>query len=179
MTAQRTVQCAVIGCKLKLNANEGCNSCASLAWLVLSLLYVLFYFVMAPLVTITLLALPSGSIVLLFLCLFTNFNSDTYVSNFRGNNRRRFFSCNYSKCTWSHWSTASPMMGPTGVVNTQPACRSHRYADCSIEMWRKLVPINDESNGIFRSNNSRNNIASSEITRFTFISFTSAHVGHI
>jgi len=31
-----TVQCAVIGCKLKQNANEGCNSCASLAGLVLS-----------------------------------------------------------------------------------------------------------------------------------------------
>jgi len=27
---------AVIGCKLKQNANEGCNSCASLAELVLS-----------------------------------------------------------------------------------------------------------------------------------------------
>jgi len=27
---------AVIGCKLKQNANEGCNSCASLAGLVLS-----------------------------------------------------------------------------------------------------------------------------------------------
>jgi len=29
---------AVIGCKLKQNANEGCNSCASLAGLVLSLI---------------------------------------------------------------------------------------------------------------------------------------------
>ena len=28
-------RCAVIGCKLKQNANEGCNSCASLAGLVL------------------------------------------------------------------------------------------------------------------------------------------------
>jgi len=36
MTAHWTVRCAVIGCKLKLNANEGCNSCASLAGLVLS-----------------------------------------------------------------------------------------------------------------------------------------------
>jgi len=34
---------AVIGCKLKQNANEGCNSCASLAELVLCLLHVLFY----------------------------------------------------------------------------------------------------------------------------------------
>jgi len=31
-----TVQCAVIGCKLIQNANEGCNSCASLAGLILS-----------------------------------------------------------------------------------------------------------------------------------------------
>jgi len=30
------VRYAVIGCKLKQNANEGCNSCASLAGLVLS-----------------------------------------------------------------------------------------------------------------------------------------------
>jgi len=29
-------RCAVIGCKLKQNANEGCNNCASLAGLVLS-----------------------------------------------------------------------------------------------------------------------------------------------
>jgi len=33
---------AVIGCKLKQNANEGCNSCASLAGLVL--FYCMFYF---------------------------------------------------------------------------------------------------------------------------------------
>ena len=32
----RPLQCAVIGCKLKQNANEGCNSFASLAGLVLS-----------------------------------------------------------------------------------------------------------------------------------------------
>ena len=32
----RTVQCTVIGCKLKQNANVGCNSCASLAGLRLS-----------------------------------------------------------------------------------------------------------------------------------------------
>jgi len=42
MTAYRPVlpsspgRYAVIGCKLKQNANEGCNSCASLAGLVLS-----------------------------------------------------------------------------------------------------------------------------------------------
>jgi len=35
MTAHWTVRYAVIGCKLKQNANEGCNSCASLAGLVL------------------------------------------------------------------------------------------------------------------------------------------------
>jgi len=34
---------AVIGCKLKQNANEGCNSCASLAGLVLCLIF-MFYF---------------------------------------------------------------------------------------------------------------------------------------
>ena len=33
----------VIGCKLKQNANEGCNSCASLAGLVLSFIACLFY----------------------------------------------------------------------------------------------------------------------------------------
>jgi len=32
----RTGRYAVIGCKLKQNANEGCNSCASLVALVLS-----------------------------------------------------------------------------------------------------------------------------------------------
>ena len=37
MTAYRLgLVYAVIGCKLKQNANEGCNSCASLAGLVLS-----------------------------------------------------------------------------------------------------------------------------------------------
>jgi len=37
---------AVIGCKLKQNANEGCNSCASLAGLVLCFIacYCMFYF---------------------------------------------------------------------------------------------------------------------------------------
>jgi len=34
----RLAQCAVIGCKLKQNANEGCNSCAILAGLVLSVI---------------------------------------------------------------------------------------------------------------------------------------------
>ena len=34
MTAYN-IRYAVIGCKLKQNANEGCNSCASLAGLVL------------------------------------------------------------------------------------------------------------------------------------------------
>jgi len=29
MTAYRSVRYAVIGCKLKQNANEGCNSCAT------------------------------------------------------------------------------------------------------------------------------------------------------
>jgi len=42
MTASRTGRYAVIGCKLNQNANEGCNSCASLAGLVLS-------FIMSPL----------------------------------------------------------------------------------------------------------------------------------
>ena len=32
----RLAQCAVIGYKLKQNVNEGCNSCASLAGLILS-----------------------------------------------------------------------------------------------------------------------------------------------
>jgi len=36
MILKQTGRCAVIGCKLKQNANEGCNSCASLAGLVLS-----------------------------------------------------------------------------------------------------------------------------------------------
>ena len=33
---ERSQRCAVIGCKLKQNANEGCNSCSSLAGVVLS-----------------------------------------------------------------------------------------------------------------------------------------------
>ena len=42
------VQCAVIGCKLKQNANEGCNSCASLAGLVLSFVACFILLVIAP-----------------------------------------------------------------------------------------------------------------------------------
>jgi len=45
---RRTVQCAVIGCKLKQNANEGCNSCASLAGLVLSFIACFILLVIAP-----------------------------------------------------------------------------------------------------------------------------------
>jgi len=48
MTSHHPVHRTVIGCKLKQNANEGCNSCASLAGLVLS--FVLL--VIAPLVVI-------------------------------------------------------------------------------------------------------------------------------
>ena len=43
------VQCAVIGCKLKQNAKEGCNSCASLAGLVLSFVACFILLVIAPL----------------------------------------------------------------------------------------------------------------------------------
>ena len=43
------VQCAVIGCKLKPNANEGCNSCASLAGLVLSFIECFILLVITPL----------------------------------------------------------------------------------------------------------------------------------
>jgi len=39
----------VIGCKLKQNANEGCNSCASLAGLVLSFIACFILLVIAPL----------------------------------------------------------------------------------------------------------------------------------
>jgi len=44
-----TVQCAVIGYKLKQNANEGCGSCASLAGLVLSFITCFILLVIAPL----------------------------------------------------------------------------------------------------------------------------------
>ena len=40
---------AVIGCKLKQNANEGCNNCASLAGLVLSIIARFILLVIAPL----------------------------------------------------------------------------------------------------------------------------------
>jgi len=46
MTAYRY---AVIGCKLKQNANEGCNSCASLAGLVLCFIACFILLVIAPL----------------------------------------------------------------------------------------------------------------------------------
>jgi len=39
----------VIGCKLKQNANEGCNSCASLAGLVLSFIACFILLLIAPL----------------------------------------------------------------------------------------------------------------------------------
>ena len=39
---------AVIGCKLKQNANEGCNSCASLAGLVLCFIACFILLVIAP-----------------------------------------------------------------------------------------------------------------------------------
>jgi len=42
-------QYAVIGCKLKQNDNEGCNSCASLAGLVLSFIGCFILLVIAPL----------------------------------------------------------------------------------------------------------------------------------
>jgi len=49
MTAHRSgVQCVVIGCKLQQNANEGCNSCASLAGLVLSFIACFILLVIAP-----------------------------------------------------------------------------------------------------------------------------------
>jgi len=44
MTAYYTV----IGCKLKQNANEGCNSCASLAGLVLCFIACFILLVIAP-----------------------------------------------------------------------------------------------------------------------------------
>jgi len=47
MTAHWTVRRPVIGCKLKQNANEGCNSCASLAGLVLSFIACLILLVIA------------------------------------------------------------------------------------------------------------------------------------
>jgi len=46
------MQCAVIGCKLKQKANEGCNSCASLAGLVLCFIACFILLVIAPLVAL-------------------------------------------------------------------------------------------------------------------------------
>jgi len=48
-TRLRSDRCAVIGCKLKQNANEGCNSCASLAGRVLSFIACFILLVIAPL----------------------------------------------------------------------------------------------------------------------------------
>jgi len=42
------IRCAAIGCKLKQNAHEGCNSCASLAGLVLSFIACFILLVIAP-----------------------------------------------------------------------------------------------------------------------------------
>ena len=44
-----TGRCVVIVCKLKQNANEGCNSCASLAGLVLGFIVRFILLVIAPL----------------------------------------------------------------------------------------------------------------------------------
>jgi len=46
--ARRTGRYAVTGCKLKQNANEGCNSCASLAGLVSSFIACFILLVIAP-----------------------------------------------------------------------------------------------------------------------------------
>jgi len=43
------MQCAVIGCKLEQNANEGCSSCARLARLVFSFIACFILLVIAPL----------------------------------------------------------------------------------------------------------------------------------
>ena len=50
MTAYRPVLDGTLsfGCKLKQNANEGCNSCASLAGLVLSFIAYFILLVIAP-----------------------------------------------------------------------------------------------------------------------------------
>ena len=50
MTLQLQGRCAVIGCMLKQNANESCNSCASLAGLVLSFIACFILLVITPLV---------------------------------------------------------------------------------------------------------------------------------
>jgi len=51
------MECAVIGCKLKQNANEGCNSCASHAGLVLSFIACFILLVIAALVLLCLMLL--------------------------------------------------------------------------------------------------------------------------
>ena len=55
MTAYRRVRdggrYAVVGCKLKQNANEGCNSCASVAGLVLCFIACFILLVIAPIPT--------------------------------------------------------------------------------------------------------------------------------
>jgi len=48
----RTGRYAVIGSKLKQNANEGCNSCASVAGLVLSFIACFILLLVAPLVVV-------------------------------------------------------------------------------------------------------------------------------
>jgi len=53
MTAYRPGRYAVIGCRLKQNANEGCNSCASLSGLVLSFIACFILLVIAPLTAVT------------------------------------------------------------------------------------------------------------------------------
>jgi len=49
LNQQWTGRYAVIGCKLKQNANEGCSSCARLAGLVLSFIACFILLVIAPL----------------------------------------------------------------------------------------------------------------------------------
>ena len=56
----RTGRYTVIGCKLKQNANEGCNSCAILAGLVLFFIACFILLMIAPLVHLC----PVSSLVL-------------------------------------------------------------------------------------------------------------------
>ena len=48
VAALRTGRYAVIGCKLKQNADEGCNSCASVAGLVLCFIACFILLLIAP-----------------------------------------------------------------------------------------------------------------------------------